>query len=119
MRPLIFVVLFVVVAGCASSRHLMMADNDSSVRPVNASEVPGPSHLTTKEVLASAYACASSHRVDTNRFKCRSIRFAGGDPKQKLVNKWILHFAPDSMSLHEDLFIDVDDLNGEAELVRH
>jgi len=36
-----------------------------------------------------------------------------------LANKWILHFAPKPMSLHEDFFVDVDDLNGTPKLIRH
>jgi hypothetical protein len=116
---MLFVVLFALVVGCVSSRRVTQADNHSSVRPNTSAELPGPTHLTTNQVLAIAYSCASAHRVDTNRFTCRSIRFHGEDPKQRLAGKWVLHFGSDPMSLHEDFFVDVDDLSGKAALIRH
>jgi len=111
--------LFAVVLGCESSRDAVTTKNDSAPRRLEASQTAGAPHLATNQVLAIAYACASAHGVDTNRFRCRSIRFAGDDPKQRLANTWILHFAPDPMSLHEDFFVDVNDLDGKAKLVRH
>jgi hypothetical protein len=77
----------------------------------------GPPRLSTNEVLKIAYSCAAAHRIDTQRFRCRSVRYPATAPGTILTNKWILYFAPDMVPLHEDFFIRIDDQSGTPEFI--
>jgi hypothetical protein len=119
VKAFVCLVVFAVTVGCGSVRDVPRADDRSSVGPGIHFDVTGSPHLSTNQVLAIAYSFASAHGVNTNRFRCRSIWFSDADPDRNFANKWILRFAPEPMSLHEDFFVDVGDLSGKAVLIRH
>ncbi|HEY5910873.1 MAG TPA: hypothetical protein VJA21_09760 [Verrucomicrobiae bacterium] len=69
--------------------------------------------------MRTALACASAHRRHLAGYDCTSIFFDQNSSYPELRAKWILHFAPERHSLHEDFYIQVDDLTGKAEYVHH